>query len=87
LNEIIRLTEQSEGMNKIHEMGMVYVKLIDTQQIDQFTDHHHRGHRCSDRAGSNGGQGEHQFPEARRRWIVNIRNASIFILFVTLLWI
>ena len=30
---------------------------------------------------------EHQFPEARRRWIVNIRNASIFILFVTLLWI
>ena len=30
---------------------------------------------------------EYQFPEARRRWIVNIRNASIFILFVTLLWI
>lgn len=30
---------------------------------------------------------EHQFPEARRRWIVNIRNASIFILFVTLLGI
>jgi small-conductance mechanosensitive channel len=30
---------------------------------------------------------ERQFPEARRRWIVNIRNASIFILFVTLLGI
>ncbi|MFN8005938.1 MAG: mechanosensitive ion channel [Terriglobia bacterium] len=30
---------------------------------------------------------EHQFPEARRRWIVNIRNASIFVLFVTLLGI
>ena len=36
---------------------MVYLKLIDTLQSDQFTDHPRRGHRCSNFAGSNGGQG------------------------------